>query len=251
MKNKAPFLLLAIIPIGAALFLIADRAEQTPAMRDNSVSITQKHAFSAVAGTAVARMEGANPYGSRPKPDGKLHIGESAPGLRFTALDGKSYTLADWRGKLPLIMMADTTCPCVRAYDKRMKALVQQFPDLRVAYVFPSPLESRGEIAKFAASRGYAWPVAFDGEQKVMATLGGRCTTESFLFDRDGKLRYHGRIDDNIYDEANVHTRDLQYAIQSLIGGKTIVKSEAPAYGCVIPQRSKNGTFKTGKGKST
>lgn len=246
MKNKAPFLLLAIIPVAAALFLIMDRAEQTPAMRDNSVSITQKHAFSAMAGQSPK----TNGLGE-PKRAGNLRIGDTAPDLHFTALDGKSYTLADWRGKLPLLMMADTTCPCVRAYDKRMKALAQQFPDLRVAYVFPSPLESREQIAKFAASRGYAWPVAFDGEQKVMATLGGRCTTESFLFDRDGKLRYHGRIDDNIYDEANVHTRDLQYAILALVGGKTIVKSEAPAYGCVIPQRSKNGTFKTGKGKST
>lgn len=262
MKKFSPYLVVLVVPIAAALFLVTNRAEPKAPDRDDSVSITQKHTFSAMAGTANADSSQAGEKGASPSSlktiatgkaskAGGLRIGDEAPPLRLTALDGTSHTLTDWRGKLPLVMMADTTCPCVRAYDKRMKALAQKFPDLRVVYVFSSPLESRGQVVKFAAAHDYPWPVVYDGEQPVIATFGGRCTTESFLFDREGKLRYHGRIDDNIYDEANVKTRDLENAIQAITDGKTFVKTEVPAYGCVIPRRSENGAAKTEKGKTT
>lgn len=253
MKKLSLSLLVISVPLVAAIFLAANGSGQKPQTRDDSVSISQKHDYSAIAGkTGVAggvklaaahKHEGGN--------SGKLRIGGTVPNLRFTALDGKSFTLADWKGKLPLIMLADTTCPCVKAYDKRMKALAQKFPDLRVAYVFPSPMESRAQVQKFVTAREYAWPIAYDGDQAVMGALGGSCTTESFLFDRNGILRYHGRIDDNIYVEEKVRARDLENSIQALTDGKRLVKSEIPAYGCVIPQRSKNGIAKTGKGKTT
>ena len=241
MKKLPYFLLIAAVPVVAALFLFADNAQQHKMLRDESVSVTQRHDFSEIAGVKGAAAQPAN----APK---RLRIGDMAPDLPFQSLDGKTHTMADWRGQLSLVMLADTTCPCVKAYDKRMTALAQKFPKLQVVYLFSSPVESRAQVQKFATAHKYAWPVVYDEGQKMFAALGGRCTTESFLFDRSGALRYHGRIDDNIYDEANVKVRDLEAAITSVQNGQNFVKSEVPAYGCVIPRVAQSAS-QTGKGR--
>ncbi|HEX8552897.1 MAG TPA: redoxin domain-containing protein [Abditibacteriaceae bacterium] len=246
MKKYFPFLFVAAVPIAAALFLAADRAQQKALPASDLISISQEHGFSEMAGEAPHKAS----KHKMPAAKGKLRIGDAAPALQFTTLKGEQQTLAP-QGQLSLVMLADTTCPCVKAYDTRMKALVEKFPALRVTYVFPSPLESKAQVQKFVAARGYNWPIVYDQKQTVFKALGGKCTTESFLFDTSGTLRYHGRIDDNIYDAPNVKVRDLENAINAVVAQKTFVKTEVPAYGCVIPRSTApSGTTSVKKEKS-
>ena len=242
MKKIFPFLLVAVIPVGAALFLAADSAQQKKLPAEASISISQEHAFSEVGAHAAAKAKPAK------SGDGRVRIDRTAPPVAFIALDGSEQTLAR-RGALSLAMLVDTTCPCVRAYDGRMKQMAKDFPELKIVYIFSSPLESKAQVEKFADARGYKWPVVHDANQKLFKVLGGKCTTESFLFDASGTLRYHGRIDDNIYDESNVKSRDLELAVRAVVAGKPVVKTETSAFGCVIPSAAKPKN--THKGHST
>src|SRR5205085_1570552 len=58
-------------------------------------------------------------------------------------------------------------------------------------------------------------------------------TPEAFLLDASNKLVYHGRIDNSL-NPANVSANDLRDAIDAILAGKPIAKTEAKAFGCSI-----------------
>jgi len=59
------------------------------------------------------------------------------------------------------------------------------------------------------------------------------------VFAGDGRLVYHGRIDDWYEDFGRARpaptTHELSEAIEAAIAGKNIAKATAPAVGCFIP----------------
>ena len=46
----------------------------------------------------------------------KLALNRVAPNFAFTTLSGKTRRFSSFRGKPVLFFLADTTCPCVKAY---------------------------------------------------------------------------------------------------------------------------------------
>ena len=73
-----------------------------------------------------------------------------------------------------------------------------------------------------------------DDSQSVVRALGARFTPEVYLFDRERKLRYHGRIDDNHRDAASVKSHDLKNALDALLVGKNPPVEETSAVGCSV-----------------
>ena len=62
-------------------------------------------------------------------------------------------------------------------------------------------------------------------------------TPEAFLFDRNGKLVYHGAIDDNHRDPGKVQKRYLKDALDAVAAGKTPAVQESKSMGCGIKFR--------------
>lgn len=160
------------------------------------------------------------------------------PGFTMTALDGVTYDSSEFRGTPTLLVFADTSCPCVKAYDERVKDLQKQFADLRLFYVFSDASETPAQIKRFAQERGYSWPIIRDADQKLLKKFDAQCTTETFLVDSAGTLRYHGRIDDNIFLPANIKSHELQDALLALQDGKAVPIKETRAFACTIPRVS-------------
>jgi len=73
-----------------------------------------------------------------------------------------------------------------------------------------------------------------DPDNKVADLYEARHTTEVFVIDPEGKLRYHGRIDENYEDPSKVTSPDLKNALESLLAGQPIAKAETKAFGCSI-----------------
>jgi hypothetical protein len=63
-------------------------------------------------------------------------------------------------------------------------------------------------------------------------------TPEAAVFDRSGRLVYHGRIDDRHVDfgvdRPAPTTRDLDDALGALLDGRPVPRASAPAIGCAI-----------------
>lgn len=160
------------------------------------------------------------------------------PAFAAPTLNGKGLSKASFKGKMGLFLLADTQCPCVKAVENRVSALSKKYGarGLRVAYVFSTPGEKPLAVARYMQNHQIPFPAILDRDQRILKMLDGQCSSEVYLTDKAGILRYHGRVDDSTFDPKAVKSRDLENAILALVQGKRVAKSEVPATGCAIPR---------------
>jgi len=167
-----------------------------------------------------------------------VDIGSPAPDFHLTGLDGKPVSLAEAARthKAVVVMFIATKCPYSNAYNERMKDLAASFGQKGVLFVGinSNKTEPEQEAREHARSHGHTFPIAKDPDNKVADLYDAKHTPEVFVVSPDGKLRYHGRIDDNSEDAAKVSSPDLKNALDALIAGKAVPVAETKAFGCSI-----------------
>ena len=165
-------------------------------------------------------------------------IGKPMPRFSAKTLGSQGLSNASFKGKIGLFVLADTQCPCVKAIESRILNLSKKYraKGLSVAYVFSMPNEKPIAIARYMHAQKLPFPAIIDRDQKLLKMLDGRCSSEVYLSDKKGVLRYHGRVDDSTFDPKAVKSRDLENAIVALTQNKRVAKGEVPAMGCAIPR---------------
>ncbi len=167
-----------------------------------------------------------------------VEIGAAAPDFRLSTLEGQSISLAEAaRGhKAVVVMFIATKCPYSNAYNDRMKDLAASYGKQGVLFVGinSNSTEPEAEARAHAKAHGHTFPIAKDPGNKVADLYDAKRTPEVFVVTPDGKLRYHGRIDDNSEDVAKVSSPDLKNALDALIAGKPVANAETKAFGCTI-----------------
>jgi thioredoxin-related protein len=94
--------------------------------------------------------------------------------------------------------------------------------------------DSMEEMKAYAEKQGYNWYYLADENSALADAFGANRTPECFLFDGDGKLVYHGAIDDNPSDAAAVTRKHLVSAIDEMLAGKDISVKLSRSVGCAI-----------------
>ncbi|MEO8431840.1 MAG: thioredoxin family protein [Acidobacteriota bacterium] len=167
-----------------------------------------------------------------------VEIGAAAPDFRLATLDGQSISLAEAAKshKAVVVMFIATKCPYSNAYNDRMKALAASYGARGVLFVGinSNSTEPEDEARAHARAHGHSFPIAKDPGNKIADLYDARRTPEVFVVTPDGKLRYHGRIDDNSEDAAKVSSPDLKNALDALLTGKPVEHAETKAFGCTI-----------------
>ena len=165
-------------------------------------------------------------------------IGTAAPPFQLTTLDGKSVSLADAAQghKAVVVIFIATKCPYSNAYNVRMRDLSAAYEKQGVMFlgINSNNTEPEAEVRSHAKEHGLAFSIAKDPGNKVADLYDAKRTPEVFVVTPDGKLRYHGRIDDNSEDAAQVKSPDLKNALDALLAGRTLEKAETKAFGCTI-----------------
>ena len=150
--------------------------------------------------------------------------------------DGQAHTLASLKGKngTVLIFIA-TRCPVSNGYNERMEKLAEDYAarGVSVVGINANSTEPAAEVKSHAAEKHLTFPILKDNGNRVADRLGAAHTPEAFLLDASNKLVYHGRIDNSL-NPANVSANDLRDAIDAILAGKPVAKSEAKAFGCSI-----------------
>lgn len=77
-----------------------------------------------------------------------------------------------------------------------------------------------------AKEKGFNFPYLRDERQSVARAYGAVRTPEVFVFDEKRKHRYHGRIDDNLYEPDQVCRHYLREALDAIINGKEVPLEE-------------------------
>jgi peroxiredoxin len=177
-----------------------------------------------------------------------LATGAPAPELDLPGVDGKNWRLADFAdANLLVVAFTCNHCPTAQAYEQRIIDLHRDYKDRGVALVAISPndpvavrLDELGytdlgdtleEMKIHARRRGYAFPYLYDGEtQRVSAAFGALATPHVFIFDRERKLRYQGRIDDGELTPPKSH--DARNALDALLAGRNAPVEKTRVFGC-------------------
>lgn len=173
-----------------------------------------------------------------------LPIGASMPNpdLKMKDVSGKEISLNSAKKKNGLLVMFScNTCPYViknqsRTIEVSKHAMAN---DIGVAILnsneaYRGNEDSYDAMKKYAADQKYDWYYLVDQNHVMADAFGANRTPECFLFDKDGKLVYHGAIDDNPNDASAVNRKHLVEAINELKIGKDITVKESRSVGCTI-----------------
>ena len=173
----------------------------------------------------------------------QMKTGASAPEFRdLPGVDGKKYSLSDFsKENVLVIFFSCNHCPYVQAYEDRVMALQKEFGDRGVRFIAINandadnyPDDSFENMAARAKQRGFNFLYLRDESQAVAKAYGATHTPHLFVFDRERRLRYTGRIDDNWQEPSKVTRRHLRDALQALVEGRAPSESETFAIGCTI-----------------
>lgn len=173
-----------------------------------------------------------------------LPIGASMPNpdLKMKDVSGKDISLNSAKKKNGLLVMFScNTCPYViknqsRTIEVSKHAIAN---DIGVAILNPNEAyrgneDSYEAMKEYAADQKYDWYYLVDQNHVMADAFGANRTPECFLFDKDGKLVYHGAIDDNPNDASSVNRKHLVEAINELKSGKEIAVKVSRSVGCTI-----------------
>lgn len=181
-----------------------------------------------------------------------LAIGASAPDFSLPGTDGKIYNLASFKTKdILVIIFTCNHCPTAQAYEDRIIQMTNDYADKSVAFVAIMPndpasitlseldytdmSDSFEEMKIRAEEKKFNFPYLYDGDKEEAAkAYGPVATPHVFIFDKNRKLRYRGRIDD-IEDPAKTpRNHDTRNAIDALLSNKEINPTTTKVFGCSI-----------------
>jgi peroxiredoxin len=86
------------------------------------------------------------------------------------------------------------------------------------------------------------YPYLYDGEtQSVTRAYGPQATPHVFIFDKDRKLRYEGRVD-NSYRKEMVNIQDARNAIEALLANREVPVKHTGVFGCSTKWQEKSAS---------
>jgi thioredoxin-related protein len=162
--------------------------------------------------------------------------------IKLKDVSGKEVSLKDARRTNGLLVMFScNTCPYVIKNQQRTKEICQYALDNKIGVILVNSNEAQRQeddsfdaMKEYAQKQEYNWYYVIDKNSEVADAFGAKRTPENFLFNKEGKLVYHGAIDDNPSDPSNVSRKHLKEAINELLNGKEITVKTSRSVGCSI-----------------
>jgi mono/diheme cytochrome c family protein len=168
-------------------------------------------------------------------------VGDRVPDLSFRDLDGRRGTLSRLlkSSEAVVVIMRDGACPVAQRYGPAVGRLEREMGERGVAFVYLNVNESESiEAMRADAGRfGLAGPYVRDVDWRSARLLQPATTTEAFVIDRSGTLRYRGAIDDQYglsYSRPAANQHYLREALESVLAGEKVAVSSTRAEGCLI-----------------
>ena len=149
------------------------------------------------------------------------------PDQAMKNVDGSMVTLQKAAGaKGTLVIFACNHCPWVQAWQDRIAAIGNEAMKQGVGVVMVNsndpkafPTDGFAEMVERAKQVGYQFPYVVDEGSKLARAFGATHTPEAFLFDKSGKLVYHGTVDDNAQNPEAVTKHFLKDAVEAVAAG--------------------------------
>ncbi len=196
-------------------------------------------------------------------PDARvLKIGDAAPDFSLPGVDGKTYSLANFKTDLLMVIFLSNHCPDSHAVEARLAKFIGEMKGKSFGVVAINPNNPMGltidelgyskygdsfdEMKLYAKEQGFTFPYLNDGDtQKTAKAYGALATPHVFIFDHDRKLRYQGQFDDSRFpDPSTVKTTDGPNAVRALLAGSPVPVEVTKPHGCSVKWMEKSASVK-------
>jgi len=172
----------------------------------------------------------------------EIELGSPCPAFTLPAAAGGVVGRDDFADVPVLgVFFSCNHCPYAKAIEGRLIELEKDYRDIGFRFVVISvndatshPEDSFDNMKKRAAERGYVFPYLYNEDQTLARALGAVCTPDLYVFDRDRRLAYHGRLDDSPMDPSKVKRRELRDAVDAFLAGQAPAAAQNPSIGCSI-----------------
>ena len=170
-------------------------------------------------------------------------VGETAPDFKLKGVDGKTYSLADLKGKTVVLEWVNPNCPFSdrHAREKTMSELHKQYGEVVWLGVNSTNAEHRdflkpAEHLAWNQKNGVNYPVLYDETGTVGHAYDAKTTPHMFIVAKNGKIAYNGAIDDDPSGRKTKAER-VNYVgggLTAAKSGKTPDPAATKPYGCSV-----------------
>ena len=178
-------------------------------------------------------------------------VGQPAPAFTLTDSDGKTHSLADFKGKTVVLEWTNHECPFVKKHYGAGNMQAQQGEATSKEVVWLSinsgapGMQGHVDGAKANAVRKEVGAkqsaYLLDASGEVGRAYGAKTTPHMYVIDGNGVLRYNGAIDSIAStDQADIPkaTQYVKQALGELAAGKPVSVSTSKPYGCSVKYKS-------------
>jgi peroxiredoxin len=173
----------------------------------------------------------------------RVVLGSPAGDFQLRGTDERIYSFDEVAGERgTVIMFICNHCPYVKAVIDRVvqDALALQDEGVGFAAICSNdatayPEDSFENMKAFGRDHRLPFPYLHDEDQSVALAYGAVCTPDFFGYDREGRLRYHGRLDEGRTNQPSpTAPRELLEAMRAVAATGIAPAEQKPSMGCSI-----------------
>lgn len=173
-------------------------------------------------------------------------MGRLAPDFDLATAQGARHTRDDiMQPNGMLVAFICNHCPYVVAMIERLAKDIEALESdgIGCALIMSNnfaayPADAPERMIEFAQKFDLTAPYLVDTDQSVARAYGAVCTPDFFGFDKDGALKYRGRLDDvPMRGDATRRVPELLEAMQAVAHTGQAPANQTPAMGCSIKWR--------------
>ena len=170
----------------------------------------------------------------------RLQPKDSAPEFSLLNTDGNTISLTDFKGKIAVIIFMCNHCPYVKPKFDEIAKIQNDYANKKVVVIginsndpdYDSE-DSFENMKELAEEKGYKYYLV-DDTQEIAKSYGATCTPDPFIFDKEHKLVYHGRINNAMEPHDTPTKHDMREVLNKLLAGEKIEEWFVPSMGCSI-----------------
>ena len=163
-----------------------------------------------------------------------FHLGAPVSDFTLRDMSGRSVNYSALKGSVTVVIFFSTRCPMSNAFNYRRNTLVKDFTGrVKFIVVDSNSNESLDEEREYAGSVEFDFPVYKDENNIVADRFGAQVTTDTFVMDSAGVVRYHGYIEESP-NPTRAKNPALRLAIEAVLESKPVAMAETHALGCSI-----------------
>ena len=177
----------------------------------------------------------------------KAQVGQPAPSFTLTDSNGKTHSLADFKGKTVVLEWTNAECPFVKKhYDSgNMQKLQKAYTEKGVVWLSVNS-SAEGKQGNYAPEKWNelikekgvaATAVLLDPDGTVGRMYGAKSTPHVFVINPEGVVIYKGAIDDkpSVDPESLKDAKNyVAAALDAAMAGKPVETPATQAYGCSV-----------------